>query len=113
MKCDSGDDKGEESTGADDQAEEMTFAFLRSDSSRTQTLLPLWVCALPTKESTQAFAPVSLHIKTDGAAPLPHNATSTDPNLLNPLLHVALTPLFFMRLRDHPREAFMAFPLLI
>jgi hypothetical protein len=44
---------------------------------------------------------------------LPHNATGTDPDLLDPLLHVALTPLFFTRLHDHPREAFMAFPLLI
>jgi hypothetical protein len=44
---------------------------------------------------------------------LPHNATGTDPDLLDPLLHVALTPLFFARLRDRPLETFMAFPLLI
>ena len=44
---------------------------------------------------------------------LPHNATSTDLGFLNLLAHVALTPLFFTRLREHPHEAFMAFPLLI
>ena len=50
--------------------------------------------------------------RTDDALPLLHHATSTDTELLDPLLHVSLTPLLSMYLCDHPREAFMAFPLL-
>jgi len=68
---------------------------------------------LPTKVSAQVFPPVSLHIRAADEVTLPHNATSMDPEFLDPLLHFALTPLFFARLRDHPREAFMAFPLLL
>jgi hypothetical protein len=71
------------------------------------------VCKFPTKPYAQRIAPVSWHFRTDAALPLPHNATSTDPRIFDPLPHCTLTPLFFTRLRDRPREAFMAFPLLI
>jgi hypothetical protein len=50
--------------------------------------------------------------RTDDALPLFHIATGTDPELLDPLLHVSLTPLLSMHLIEHPRDAFMAFPLL-
>ncbi len=61
----------------------------------------------------QRIAPGSWHFRTDAALSLPHNATSTDPSLLDPLLHFSRTPLFFIRSHDRPCETITAFSLLV